>query len=161
MGFWGTSLILPEPYELAAGVKIEDIHEYYELISTSLVGGANGLIMKIPLRAANQVFSLYRIITLPSKVKEGTYAVYNFGYLFIDSTYNQRNYIRVTESDVQACKCRRISICPADTAILNTRILTCESQLYLQSVLRQQTCQRRVLVHYDTPVLVRYGSKWM
>jgi hypothetical protein len=67
----------------------------------------------------------------------------------------------MTESDIRACKVRRITICPADTAILDTQTLTCESQLYLQSVLREQTCQRKLLVRYDTPTLVRYGNNWI
>jgi hypothetical protein len=79
------SLIIPETYELVAGVKLEDIHEYYDLISTSVVVNAHGicLVLEIPLKSVNQIFSLYRIITLPAKVLEDTFAVYNLGYQFI------------------------------------------------------------------------------
>jgi hypothetical protein len=51
------SLIIPESYELAAGIRLQDIHEYYDLISTSVVGDAHGLclILEIPLKSANQI----------------------------------------------------------------------------------------------------------
>ena len=55
------SLNLPENYELVAGVKIQDIHTYYELIKVALVGNAHGaqLVIQIPLKTATQSFSLF------------------------------------------------------------------------------------------------------
>jgi len=55
------SLNLPENYELVAGVKIQDIHTYYELIKVALVGNAYGaqLVIQVPLKTAAQSFSLF------------------------------------------------------------------------------------------------------
>jgi hypothetical protein len=133
------SLIIPESYELAAGIKLEDIHEYYDLISTSMVGNAHGLclILEIPLKSTNQIFSLYRIITLPTKVFDDIFAVYNLEYQFLGWTYNQRDYDRMTESDIRTCKVGHITICPADTAILDAQTLTCESELYFQRATKE------------------------
>jgi len=54
------SLNLPDYYELVAGVKIQDIHTYYELIKVALVGNAHGaqLVIHVPLKTATQSFSL-------------------------------------------------------------------------------------------------------
>jgi hypothetical protein len=81
-------LIIPETYELVAGVKLQGIHKFYDLISASMVGNAHGvcLVLDIPLKSANQIFSLYRIITLPAKVFENTFAVYSLEYQFIGWT---------------------------------------------------------------------------
>jgi hypothetical protein len=157
------SLIIPETYELIAGVRLQDIHKYYELISTSMVGDAHGLylILEIPLKSANQIFSLYRIVSLPVKIVKDTFAVYSLDYQFIGWTYDQRDYVRMTELDLRACKTGSITVCPANTAILDAQTNTCEAQFYFQRSTKEQTCRRKLMLRYDTPTLVRYGSRWI
>jgi hypothetical protein len=157
------SLIIPETYELVASIKLQDVHKYYDLISLSMVGDAHGLclVLEIPLNSANQIFNLYRIVTLPIKVFEDTFAVYSLEYQYIGWTYDQRDYARMTESDLQACKIGSITVCPANNAILDAQTVTCEAQLFLQRATKERACRRKLLVHYDTPTLVRHGSKWV
>jgi hypothetical protein len=58
------SLLLPENFELVAGIKVENIHLYYLVIKGSIIGNAHGLnlILEIPLRTAAHIFTTYRII---------------------------------------------------------------------------------------------------
>jgi hypothetical protein len=106
------SLIFPETYKLIAGVKLQDIHKYYDLISTSMVGSAHGLclIFEIPLKSENQIFSLYRIMTLPVKVFKDTFAVYSSDCQLIGWSYDQKDYVRMTKLDLRACKIGSISL---------------------------------------------------
>jgi hypothetical protein len=99
-----------------------------------VVGNAHGLclILEIPLQSANQIFSLFRIITLPAKVLDDTFAVYNLEYQFIGWTYDQTDYVRMTDSDIGTCKVGIITICPATAAIVDAQTITYESELYFQ-----------------------------
>jgi hypothetical protein len=157
------SLIVPENYELAAGIKIENIHAYYELIKTSIVGNAHGLhlILEVPLKTANQIFNLYRIVTLPTKVFDDTLAICKLDFDYFGLTYNQRDYVRMTETDIQRCSTGSITVCPADKAILDVQNLACESELYFQKATKDRTYQRILMIHYETPTLVRHRSTWI
>jgi hypothetical protein len=74
------SLLLPENFELVAGIKIENVHMYYELIKASIIGKAHrlNLILEIPLKTAGQIFTMYRMIALPTKIFNDTFAVYTW-----------------------------------------------------------------------------------
>jgi hypothetical protein len=124
------SLIILGSCELAAGLNLENIHAYYDIISTSVVGNAHGLylILEIPVKTANQIFNLYRIITLPTKVLDDTFAMYKLDFNFVGWTHNRRHYVRMTESDILKFKAGTITICPADKAVFVAQTLTCESR---------------------------------
>jgi hypothetical protein len=157
------SLIMPQNYELAAGIKIENIHAYYELIKTSIVGNAHGLhlILEVPLKTANQIFNLYRIVTLPTKAFNDTFARYELDFDYFGLTYNQRDYVRMTETDTQKCSTGSITVSPANNAILDVQTLTCESELYFQKTTKDRTYERKLMIHYKTPTLVQHGSTWI
>jgi hypothetical protein len=72
------SLNLPENYELVAGVKIQDIHAYYELIKVAPVGNAHGaqLVIRIPLKTAAQSFSLFKIVAFPMRLSHDSFLRY-------------------------------------------------------------------------------------
>jgi hypothetical protein len=72
------SLVLTEKFELVAGIKIENVHMYYELIKASILSNAHGLnlILEISLKTAGQLFTMYRMIVLPTKIFNDTFAVY-------------------------------------------------------------------------------------
>jgi hypothetical protein len=64
------SLNLPENYELIAGTKIQDVHVYYELLKVAVVDNAHGvqLVIRVPLKTAAQIFSLFKIIAFPMRL---------------------------------------------------------------------------------------------
>jgi hypothetical protein len=73
-------------------LKTENIHAHYELIKTCIAGNAHGLhlILEVPLKTTNQIFNLYRIFTLPTKVFNHTFARYELDFDYFGLTYNQR-----------------------------------------------------------------------
>jgi hypothetical protein len=67
----------------------------------------------------------------------------------------------MTVSDVQKCSTGSTTVCPANKAIFDVQTLTCESKRYFQRTAKDRTCQRKLMVHYETPTLVQHGSTWI
>jgi hypothetical protein len=78
------SLCLFENYELITGTKFDNIHLYYELIKVTAVGTAHSikLILEVPLKTESQRFTLSRIIALPTRVLNDTFALYQLQYSY-------------------------------------------------------------------------------
>jgi hypothetical protein len=72
------SLNLPENYVLVAGTKIQDVHVYYELVKVAVVGNAHGvqLVIRVPLKTAAQLFSLFKIIVFPMRLSPDSFLKY-------------------------------------------------------------------------------------
>jgi hypothetical protein len=98
-------LLLPENFELIAGIKVENIHMYYELIKASIIGNAHGLnlILEIPLKTAGRIFTKSRMIALPTKVFNDTFAVYKLDTDYFGLANSQRDYLLMTGAGVQIC----------------------------------------------------------
>jgi hypothetical protein len=152
------SLILPENFGLVAGIKIENIHLYYELIKASVIGDAHGLklVLEIPLKMAGQIFTVYRIVALPTEILNGTFAKYKFDSDFFVLANGQRDYLLMTEREARKCTTDSVAVCPADKALLDVQTPTCESQLFFQKAVREGTCRRHLLVNYEAPTLLRH-----
>ena len=157
------SLCLPENYELIAGSKFENIYLYYQLIKVTAVGNAHGiqLILEVPLKTESQSFTLYRIIALPTPVFNDTFAKFELEYEYFGLSRSQRDYVLMTSADLQKCNAGRITICPADRALYDTRSMTCESRLYFQTPAKDGLCRRSLMVHYTRPTLLRHGEVWV
>jgi len=78
------SLCLPENYELIADTKFDNIRLYYELIQVTAVGTAHSikLILEVPLKTESQHITLFRIIALPTRILNDTFALYQLEYDF-------------------------------------------------------------------------------
>jgi len=76
------SLNLPENYELIAGTKIQDVHVYYELVKVAVVGNVHGvqLVIRVPLKTAAQLFSLFKTIVFPMRLSPYTFIRYQLKY---------------------------------------------------------------------------------
>ena len=156
-------MCLPENYELIAGTKFGNIQLYYELIKVTAVGTAHSikLIPEVPLKTDSQRFTLFRIIALPTRILNDTFASYQLEYDYFGLSHSQRDYIMITAADVQKCNAGSITICPADRALYDTKSITCEFKLYLQTTTKDRPCKRSLMLHYQTPVLLRHGEVWI
>ena len=87
------SMHLPEGYELIAGSRTDSIYLYYELTSVALIGNSHGLqiIINVPLKSADQYFTLYEIIVLPSRVSGYNFVLYSLDYSYIGLSPSQRD----------------------------------------------------------------------
>ena len=157
------SLCLPGNYEPIASTKLDTIHLYYELIKVTAVGTAHGikLILEVPLKTESQHFTLFRIIALPTRVLNDTFVLYQLEYNYFGLSYSQRDYILMTAANVQKCSTGSIAICPADRALYDIRSITCESKLYFQTATKDGPCRRSLMLHYETPTLLRHGEVWI
>jgi hypothetical protein len=149
-------LCLPENYELIAGTKFDSIHEYYELIKITIK-----LLLEFPLKTESQRFTLFRIIVLPVLIINDTFAVYQLENDYFGLSHNQRNFILMTEVDVQKCDTSSVTICLADRALCDVRSITCESKLYFQTITKDGPCSGSLRLNYETPTLLRHEGVWV
>jgi hypothetical protein len=135
---------------------------YYELIKVTAVGTAHNmkLILEVPLKLS-QRFSLFRITALPTRVLNDTFALYQLEYNYFGLSHSQRDFTLMTEADVQRCHAGNITICPADRALYDIRSVTCESKLYFQTTTKDGPCKRSLMLHYETPTLLRHREVWI
>ena len=153
---------LPEGYELIAGSRTDSIYLYYELTSVALIGNSHSLqiIINVPLKSADQYFTLYEIIVLPSRVSGFNFVQYSLDYSYIGLSPSQRDYVLITEAYLKRCTSNSITLCPADVAIYNTHIKSCELSLFFQATNSNTLCRRKLLYNYRTPILQRHGTVW-
>ena len=157
------SLRLPDSCEIIMGTKLENIHLYYDIIKTAIIGDSHHIkiILDVPLKTANRQFLLYKILALPIQVSNGTFVQYipEFSYFGVD--HIQRSYILFTEVEISRCTQNSITICPADTAVYSTQVITCAFSLYLQKQDSLKLCCRKLLLHHSTPLRQRHDSTWI
>jgi len=79
------TLYLPEGYELIAGTRTEDIHQYYKLSKVSIFANPHSikLILHIPLKSADNSFTLYKIIILPERISPDKFFQYAIDYPYL------------------------------------------------------------------------------
>jgi len=154
-------LCLLENYELIAGTKLDNIHLFYDLIKVTAVGIAHSikLILEVPLKKESQRFTLFRIVELPTRVLNDTFTLYQLEYNYFGLSH--RDYILMTAADVQKCDTGSITLCPADRAVCDIRSITCEPKLYFQTTIKDGPCKRSLMLHYETPTLLRHGEVWI
>jgi len=89
---------------------------YYELIKVNVVGTKHDikLILEIPLKTAGQYFTIFKIIALPTRLFNDTFAIYKLDFDYFALAHSQRDYILLTAFDVQKCSTRSITVCPVD-----------------------------------------------
>jgi len=120
------SLNLPENYELVAGTKIQDVHVYYELVKVAVVGNAHGvqLVIRVPLKTAAQLFSLFKIIVFPMRLSPDSFLKYQLEYHYFGLAVEQRDFTLLTEADLQRCTTSSVTICPAEVPLYHAHLLT-------------------------------------
>ena len=59
------------------------------------------LVMKIPIRTTEQLFSLYELVALPEIIAEGNFVKYLLEYPFFDLSLSKRDYVLLSATDVQ------------------------------------------------------------
>jgi len=116
------------------------------------------LILYIPLKSADLHFTLYKIIILPERVSSDKFVQYAIDYPYLAIQVSQYGYIPSTEKDYGKCVTSTITVCPLDSAIFNTQILTCAASMFFQSTKRQQLSKRNLLFNYEQSTTIRHGN---
>jgi len=154
---------LPEGYELIAGTRTEDIHQYYKLSKVSIVANSHSikLILHILLKSVDHSFTLYKIIILPERISPDKFVQYAIDYSYLAIQVSQHGYIPFIEKDYSKCVTSSITVCPLDSAIFNTQRLTCAASLFFQSPNSQQLCKRNLLFNYQQSTMIQHRNIWI
>jgi len=89
-------------------------------------------VIRVPLKTAAQLFSLFKIIVFPMRLSPDTFIRYQLQYHYFGLAVDQRDYTLLTEADLQRCTTSSVTICPAEVPLYNSQLLTCEGSLFLQ-----------------------------
>jgi len=100
-----------------------------------MVGDRNTLrlIMKIPLKTTEQLFSLYELIALPTKIAEDKFVRYSFEYPYIGLSLSRRDYVRLSAADVQQSSRGSLRLCPANIPLYDSQTPSCKASLFFQT----------------------------
>jgi hypothetical protein len=154
------SLALPDGYELAIGLSPNQVYKHYEVIQTAMLADTHSfkLVLNVPLKTIGRQFELYRMVVLPTRILNNTYAQYDIGKDYLAINLLQRTHLTLTEADVTECKGEQIMICPANRAVYNSETDSCAWSLYLQFARAREVCRRTVTTRRVIPRLERHGS---
>ena len=91
-----------------------------------MLGNVHGikLVMSIPLKTADQLFTLYKIVPLPSRISQETSVKYSLEYSYFVLASSQRDYLLLTEADLSHCSMGSIIICPNNVALYDVQVVT-------------------------------------
>jgi hypothetical protein len=100
------------------------------------------LIISTSLETASQHFTLYKVTTLPERIRFGKFVKYSVEYTYLGIQTSQRDYIVLSETGFSKCSKGDIVICPADTTIYSAQRLSSVFSLYFQTVSHYRLCKR-------------------
>jgi hypothetical protein len=145
------SLKLSGGYELVVGIRPENIHLYYDIVKISRIATPHSikLMMNLPLKTADQHFTLFKITTLPERISSEKFVQYLVHYVYFGLHYNQRDYLLFTEAQYNCCAKNSLT----DNVIYNAQTLTCESSPFFQNADNFRLCQRNLLLRHQAPFL--------
>ena len=154
------TLILPEGYELIAGLRSNNVYLYYEIIQATMLADVHSfkLILYVPLKTLSRQYEMYRMVVSPTRIFNNTYVQFDIGKDYFGINLLQRSYLTLTEMDVVKCRGKDIMICPAEQAVYSTEVDSCALSLYFQSTRARETCNRKVISRPPQPRLERYGA---
>jgi len=153
------SLALPDGLELIIGLSPNQVYMHYEVIQTAMLADTHSfkLVLKVPLKMVGRQYELYKLVALPTRILNNTYAQYNIGIDYFAINQLQRTHLTLTEADVTECRGEHIKICPANRAVYNSEVNSCALSLYLQSAHAREVCRRTVTTRRVFPKLERHG----
>ena len=119
------------------------------------------IILSIPLKSANQHFTLYKLIIVPKRVSKDKFIKYLPEFSYVGLSVSQRDYVLLTSADLTKCSTGRITVCPINTALYDVQSQSCEAHLLFQTTGKHSHCRRRLLHQYSMPIPQRHGSVWV
>jgi len=105
------------------------------------------LVLSVPFKTAAQIFTLYKIVVLPSRLPIDTFMSYQLGYLYFGLAVDQRDYTLLMVADLQQCTARSVTNYPAKVPLYNAQVLTCEASFFFQNSNSFNLCWKNLLLH--------------
>jgi len=116
--------------------------------------------MYVPIKTANQHFTVYRIIGLPNRIGKDKFVLYQIDFPYFVIGSSQRDYALLTETELQQCTSSTVTVCPVSTGFHDIQTTTYTLSLYFQTAWENKPC-RTILLNHDIPILRRHDTIWM
>ena len=86
------TVVLPEGYELIAALRPNNVYLYYDLIQTVMLTDAHSfkLDLNVPLKTIDRQYELYKMVVLPTRIFNNTYAKFEIGNDYFGMNLLQR-----------------------------------------------------------------------
>lgn len=116
------TLSLPEVYELAMGIRHNNMATYVKHVRAALLADLYNflIIMYLPLTTVNRKREVFQTITFPSRILNTTYATFQLDGKYLAISILQQTYISLTKSDLLQCEGETVKISPAIRAVSST-----------------------------------------
>ena len=101
--------------------------------------------MYVPIKTANQHFTVYRIIGLPNRIGKDKIVLYQIYFPYFAIGSSQRDYALLTDTELQRCTTSTVTVCPVSTAFYDIQTATCPLSLYFQTVGENKPCRTILL----------------
>jgi hypothetical protein len=133
--------------QMCVTCQLNDMYLFYECIEITVFADHYNLrlLMTVPMKTFDRHFTLYRLVTLPNSVgnsRNFVQLMVNFLYLLIGDS--KQRYLLYTQAYIVRCTGKSISVCPVDTQVYSTTVLTCELSIFFQEEARN-LCARVVM----------------
>jgi hypothetical protein len=149
---------LPDGYTLFTGIQLNDMYLFYKCIGVTVFADHHNLrlLLTVPMKTFDRHFTLYRLVTLPHRVGNSRNFVQliNFPYLLIGDS--KQRCLLYTQADIESCTGKSILICPVDTQVYSTTVLTCELSIFFQKEEARNLCARVVMSSNYPPKFTRH-----
>jgi hypothetical protein len=116
--------------------------------------------MIIPLKTASNHFTLHRVIVLPTRILENMFIAYEHDYDYLALSFNQRDFALLKEADLKTCRTGILTVCPINIPLYDAKVPACDAELFFQTSGEKSACMRKLLLHYSTLIMYRYGTMW-
>ncbi|PNF23241.1 hypothetical protein B7P43_G17645 [Cryptotermes secundus] len=149
-------LKLPQDISLIAGFTVDNMYIYYEVAKVQAYATTTAirLVVRIPLRGADRVMTLFRSVPLPaySEVLKRHVQI-EPETLYLAVTENGQYYSLLTTADLQRCKLGIFAICEATFPFIHKTRASCSSALYFgQAESAHDLCRKHILNENFNPV---------
>ena len=88
-------LVLRDGYELIIGLNPNNVYLYYEVIQTAMLADTHSfkLVLNVPLKTVGRQYELYKMVVIPTRILNNTYAQFEIGKDYFAINLLQRTYL--------------------------------------------------------------------
>ena len=113
------AMVLPEGYELIAGLSPNNMLLYYEMVQVMVLDDTHSfnLVLYVPVKTVNRHFELFKIAVFPTRIFNNTHAKFVVEKEYLAINLLQRTYFTMSSTEISKCKEKHVMICPASQAV--------------------------------------------
>ena len=89
------TLVLRDGYDLIIGLTPNNVYLYYEVIQTAMLADTHSfkLVLNVPLKTVGRQYELYKMVVIPTRILNNTYAQFEIGKDYFAINLLQRTYL--------------------------------------------------------------------